>query len=48
MLERVPVNNSIIRAYRKFPSSGVRSIPAELMKIIDVGDLPKGGKKIKG
>ena len=30
MLEKVPVNNDIIRAYRKLPSSGVRLISTDL------------------
>lgn len=46
MLENVPPDNTIIRAYRKFPSSGVRPIPTELQKIIDEGNKPsRGGKR---
>lgn len=46
MMEKVLWNNAIIRAYRKLFVSGVRELPIELSKIIEVGDLPKrGGKK---
>ena len=47
MLEKVVVNNDIIRAYQKFPSSGVHSIPAELKQIIDACYLSKCGGKRK-
>lgn len=41
MLKKVPLDNAIIRSYRKFPSSGVRPIPAELKKVVDEGDKTK-------
>lgn len=46
MLERVPIDNAIVRDYQKLPSSGVQSMPAELRKMIDDGNKAKrGGKK---
>ncbi|CAI9299596.1 unnamed protein product [Lactuca saligna] len=46
MLNKVLLDNSIISYYRKFPVSGVHSIPEELQKIIDEGDNPhRGGKR---
>lgn len=47
MLEKVSLDNAIIGAYCKMPSSGVHSIPKELQKIIDEGDKPKCGGKRK-
>ena len=41
LLKRVPLDNAIIRAYQKLPSSGVRPIPAELKKVIDEGEKMK-------
>nr|KAJ0206901.1 hypothetical protein LSAT_V11C500287920 [Lactuca sativa] len=35
MLEKVPLDNAIIKDYRKLPSFGARPIPGELQKIID-------------
>lgn len=47
LLKKVLLDNAIIRAYRKMPSSGVRPIPTELKKIIYEGDKPKRGGKRK-
>lgn len=46
IMEKVHLNNAIIRTYHKLPASGVQDIHTDLKKIIEVGDLPKrGGKK---
>lgn len=47
LLEKVPLDNAIIRAYRKSSLFSVRPIPAELQKIIDEGDEPKRVRKRK-
>lgn len=47
LLEKVPLDNAVIRAYRTIPSSGVRPIPTESQKIIDEGDKLKCGGKRK-
>lgn len=46
MLERVPLDNVVMRQYRKLPSSGVCPIHAELRKLIDESNkLKHGGKR---
>lgn len=49
MLDKVPLDNSIVRYYRKLSSSGVRPIPLELQKVLEEGDKPKrvGKRKAK-
>nr|KAJ0203805.1 hypothetical protein LSAT_V11C500271050 [Lactuca sativa] len=47
LLEKVSLDNAIVRAYRKMPSSSVRPIPTKLQKIINEGEKPKRGEKRK-
>ncbi|CAI9279877.1 unnamed protein product [Lactuca saligna] len=47
VMEKVPLNNVIIKAYQKLPLFGVRKIPFYLKKIIEVGGLLKRGGKRK-
>ncbi|CAI9285851.1 unnamed protein product [Lactuca saligna] len=41
MMEKVPLNNAIIRAYQNLPMSGFHEIPFDLKKIIELVKKPK-------
>lgn len=45
MLARVPLDNTIIKSYKKISNSGVREIPASLQVTIDTVDIPKREEK---
>lgn len=46
MLERVPLDNAIVREHRKLPSSCVHPMSADLRKLIDESNkLKHGGKR---
>lgn len=46
MLKKVPLDNAIVRDYRKLISSGVRPMPIEHRKLIDeCNKLKRGGKR---
>lgn len=47
MLEKVPIDNAILRECQKLPSSGVCPMPADLRKLIDESNKPKCGGKRK-
>ncbi|CAI9303851.1 unnamed protein product [Lactuca saligna] len=47
MLEKVPLDNAIMRKYQKLPPSGVRPMLAELRQLIDEINKPKRGGKRK-
>lgn len=50
MLDRVPLDNDIIKAYMKILNFGVHEIPSPLQATLETIDIPKqGGKwKVKG